>query len=39
MVCIEIGPAMFEKSRISSDQDRENCSNQGPEGLKKSKKI
>ena len=33
---IEIGPEMFEKSRISSDHDRENLSNQGSEGLKKS---
>ena len=33
----EIGPEMFEKSRISSDHDRENLSNQGPEGLNKSK--
>ena len=31
---IEIGPEMFEKSRTSSDQDRENFSNQGPEELK-----
>ena len=33
----EIGPEMFEKSRISSDHDRKNLSNQGPEGLNKSK--
>ena len=35
---IEKGPEMFEKSRTILDHDRENFSNQGPEGLKKSKK-
>ena len=28
---IEIGPENFEKSRTSSDQDRENFSNLGPD--------
>ena len=39
MNCIEIGPEMFKKSRTSSDQDRENFSNQGPEGLKIQKNL
>ena len=39
MNCIEKGPEMFEKSRTSLDHDRENFSNQGPEGLKNQKNL